>query len=426
MKSSVIRFLLVAVVMIAVSATAIDSGFQDYSSGYYTRGLDTALYLDQPSGIIDPFYVPAREWSVVPRLTLTVTWDDNLFLDSEDPQRAEIIDVIPGVLLIYGRPEKSYLYLDAGTILTLHDSTGNLEDRANYMLTLGSVYRTAKSTINLNGGYRRSENADTVIGERIVETDYIAEAGIEHQLTAKSSGGLLAGAEYSSYEDPELFDHQRHDVEARLYYKATEASDIFARASVGADDVDAPADQGDAEYVELGAGFRGKQSAKLTITGDVGYQWRTMKQDGREDVEHWTSTLGANYNPFGFTTLYGNIDTTVTPAINSLGQTTIDQRYTAGISRRLFVERLRGNASVFYGTYDYEGVPVDADSTNLDRSDDYFGYNLGLDYFTVHNLSLGLTFSYFENEGNQSGSAEERNRTAYDSGRWVLRASWNY
>jgi len=370
--------------------------------------------------------VPAKDWSIVPRLTLTATWDDNLYLSSDDPESAELIEVVPGALLMYGQTQNNYLFLDAGLIFSAYDSTSQLENRVNYMFTLGTVYRTGKSILSADAGYRRSENADTVIGERIVKSDYVLDAGIEHELTAKSSGQLLAGVEFNNYEQGELSDYDRESLSARLYHQLTEASDIYGEIGAGRDEVDAEGDLGDADFIDAAIGFRGRQSGKLTLTGSVGYEWRSLEEAGRDDVDHWTSSLGFNSNPFGFTTIYGNVDTELTPAINSLGQTTIDQRYTLGLTRRLFTDRLRGNASAFIGTIDYEGVPVESSSANFNRSDDYVGYNLGVDYFTVHNLSLGLTFSYFENDGNQRANAEERERTAYDSGRWVLRASWNY
>jgi hypothetical protein len=418
--------LLLVVVLLANSVFGIDSGFQDYSSGYYTRGLDTATYLEQPGGIINPFYVPAKDWSIVPRLTLTATWDDNLYLSSDDPESAGLIEVIPGALLMFGLAQHNYLFIDAGIIYSAYDSTDQLANRANYMLTLGAVYRTGKSVLSANAGYRRSENADTVIGERIVKSDYVFDAGIEHELTAKSSGQLSAGIELNNYERGGLSDYTREYVSTRLYHRVTEVSDIYGEVGVGRDDVDAEGDRGDVDFVDATIGFRGRQSAKLAVNGNLGYQWRSPKESGRDDVNHWISSLGFQGNPFGFTTIYGNIDTRLTPAINSLGQTIIDQRYTLGLNRRLFTNRLRGNASAFIGTIDYEGVPVDVSAKNLNRSDDYMGYNLGLDYFTVHNLSFGLSYSYFENKGNQRATAGERERTAYDSSRWVLRASWNY
>lgn len=419
-------FLAGAMLITRTVAFAVDSGFQDYSSGYYTKGLDTAANFDSGSEVYDPYYVPARDWAIVPRLTITVTWDDNLLLTNDDPQRAELIDIIPGVLAIYGRPENNYLYLDAGTIFHAYDSSDQLSDQSNYMLTLGGVYRTGKSTINGGAGFRRTETADTVIGQRIVKSDYVLNAGFNHEFSEKTSAGVDLGAEFNNYDDDDLNDYQQQDVSLRLARKVTEASDVYGRLGFGNDDVDAEGDAGDASYMQADVGFSGKQSAKVTLSGALGYQWRTMADDAAEDVEHWTSSLGVNANPFGFTIFFANVDVSVTPAINSLGQTTIDQRYTLGVNRRLFTDRLRGNASGFWGVYDYEGVPLGDSTANLNRSDDYLGYNLGLDYYTIHNLSIGLTFSYFENQGNQNVSEQDRERTAYDSGRWVLRASWNY
>jgi len=313
-------FLSVVFLCLALSvAFAVDSGFQDYSSGFYTKGLDTAVNFDSGSETYDPYYLPAADWSIAPRLTLTVTWDDNLFLSNENPESAELIDLIPGVMAIYGRPDHNYLYLDAGTIYHVYDSSGNLEDQSDYLVTLGSVYKTGKSTLDGGIGFRRSETADTVIGQRILKDDYSFNLSLGHQLSEKNSGLVGYSASFSSYNDEELNDNQNQQILLRLARKVSDASDVYGQFDAGRDDVDAEGDLGDAEYYGLAIGFTGKQSAKLTLSGDIGYQWRKIIEDDTETVEDVTSSLGINYNPFGFTVIYANFDSTISPAINSLG-----------------------------------------------------------------------------------------------------------
>jgi hypothetical protein len=100
------------------------------------------------------------------------------------------------------------------------------------------------------------------------------------------------------------------------------------------------------------------------------------------------------------------------------------------VSRRLFIERLRGNASVTYGRTAYSTGRTESgleDSTVYDgRSDNYWGFSLGADWWTRERFSLGLAYSYMNRDGSQNGSSAEQEATSYEYGRWTLRASWNY
>lgn len=404
-----------------------DSGFADYSSGFYTRGLETGTYLDQGSGIINPFYMPVQNWAVVPRVSVTVTHDNNIFLSADDPEESTTVAVIPGLLMLYGRPDHNHLYLDGSIKFKPYDSSGNLEGLNDRLLTLGAARITPRSSMTASAGYRYTESADTLVGQRIVKEDFIVEAGAEQKLTGKSSGGLSASSEWNDYEDPELIDYQRLAADLRLYHQSTPNSDLFLAFGVGQDDSDADDELGDFEFFNVSLGFRGRQTPKVTIDGSVGYEWRERTDKSDDDtVEDWIASLGLNYKPTGYLMLYANADSKIRPAVNSLGQSTIDQRYTLGMTRRIFSERLRGNASAFIGHVEYAGTaPVDL-QRNQGREDDYWGYNLGLDYYAADQLSIGIAYSYFDNEGLKQASEEERQSATYDAGQWVLRLSWNY
>lgn len=404
-----------------------------YTSGFYTRGTDVAYYMDQGGETIDPFYVPVQNWSLLPRITLTASHDDNIFLNSRNEESATTIDLVPGLLLIYGRPDNNHLYTDASMIIPVYDSSDELDQNPSYLLTLGGVYKTGKSQIDGRLGYRRAENADTLVGARIVKEDYIGAVGLEHRVSTKSSVGFDGTVEWHEYDEDSYVDYQRTYGAGRIYHRMTGKSDGFIQLGVGADDLDAPGNQGDADFYDVSLGLRGKQSPKTSISGRVGYMWRTFKDDTNDDVDHWIASLGAETTPFGLTTFTADITADIRPAVNSLGSSAVDQRFMLGANRRLFSERLRGNGSIYYGYVDYYGpngrpadFEVDSDLVYDGRSDEYWGFSLGLDWWTRKNFSVGLTYSYVENMGSRDGTAEEQDLTSYESGRWVLRMSWNY
>ena len=429
----------IAVPLLALGATVLRAppaaAQQDiYAEGFFTHGVRAGYYLDTNDPIYDPVYVPLQRWSLVPRVTLTATREDNLYMDSRKKEDATVIRLVPGATLIWGRPEGNNLYLDTGVVFLLDDSSDRLDDKPSFMLTLGGVYQTMKSQVSARGGYRRLEDADMQVGARIVKEDYTANAGVDHRLSAKTTAGVIGGVELHRFDSETYVDYDRFYGGVRLYKELTAMSDLFVQGGLGRDDVDSGAGgYGDADFYDAAIGIRGKPTPKTSATGRVGYQWRTFDSADLEDIEHWTASIGAETNPRGFTTFSTELLADLRPAIGSAGSTSIDQRWAGSVSRRLFVERLRGRASVFVGRVDYrspakEPQPQEPVSGLIydRRRDEYWGYSLGLDWWVRQNFSLGLSYAYVENNAAQDADEQVREESSYDSGVWSLRLSWNY
>ena len=431
-RSAVIPIALL-LVLTALTPRTARATTDAYTAGFYTRGAYTGYYLDSGDPIYDPIYVPMNRWSLVPRVTLTASREDNLFMSSER-QSATVIYLIPGATLIWGRPEANHLFADAGAIIPLEDSSGQLEEEPSLLLSLGGVYQTGKSQVGAQAAYRRLENVDTLVGARIVKQDYIANVVVDHHTSAKSTVGALGSFERHDFEAAEFVDYDRIYGAARLYHELTPLSQVFVQGGIGRDDLDSgPGGYGDADFYDISLGLRGKLSPKSSASGRVGYQWRTHDDDALEDVEHWIASLYAETNPFGFTTFSTELFADIRPAIHSVGSSAIDQRWTGSVSRRLFVDRLRGQGSVYVGRIDYRSPRDEPRLQEPDyslvydrRRDEYWGFTLGLDWWIRRNFSCGLAYAYIENEAARDADEEVRRAGSYDSGRWTLRLSWNY
>lgn len=179
-----------ALMMPAMGLAASDS----YDAGFYTRGIEAATYMDQGGAILDPFYFPVKDVSVLPRVTLAVNHEDNIFLSPDDPQAGTSVWLTPGLLVLWGRPVDNHVYVDYGASLPIYESEDDLDDKPSHLLRLGTVYRTGKSQLNGQVGYRRLEEADITLGERIVKQDLFGDLSVEYRISGKSSAGVLGGA----------------------------------------------------------------------------------------------------------------------------------------------------------------------------------------------------------------------------------------
>ncbi len=415
-----------------VRATA---GTDDYSSGFYSRGVGAAAYVDREDAAQAPFYLHLRSrWRLLPRITVSAAYEDNATLSSAQAKHATTVYAVPGLLLVYGQPGRTHLYTDAGMIIPLYRSSMIVDDKPSYLLVVGGMARTGMSIIHVRAGYRRLESLDTIIGIRMVKQDTIGEASVEYRFSTKSSAGVIGRAEYHDFEDPRYFDYWRYYGNGRLYHRMTLKSDVFLQIGVGHDDLQGVSGRsGDADFHDVSLGWRGRQSRKSRISGRIGYRWRRPVDDDLGDVNHIIAAVDAETTPFGLTTFSGELLTDIRPSITEAGFATVDQRATVGVSRRLVSERLRGQASLFYGITEYygaEGRPLGitelSSSAYGGRKNEYWGYGLGMDWWLWQRFSCGLSYTYFENRSHRIGSGEAPADTSYSSGRWGLRASWNY
>jgi len=409
-------------------------GQDEYTSGFYTRGPEAVEQLGREDASAGPFYIQFGDRLVLlPRITLSASYEDNANLSGANPEEAATMYTIPGLLLMYGAPDRNHLYVDTGLIIPVYSDSDRLDEEVSYLATLGGVSRMGKTSMQGRLGYRRMENVDTLVGARMVRKDYTGDLGLEHRLSRKTSLGLSGSASFFDFDDPRYISYWRYYGAGRGFYRITPKSDAYLQLGAGIDDLQEDVNAGgDAEFYDVSIGLRGKQSPKTTIGGRVGYRWRQTRDDAFEDVNHYIASLNAETSPFGLTTFTALWNADINPSVGDAGFATVDQRVTLSASRRLMTERMRGRAAVFAGMVDYfgqEGRPVDPlDDTPVydGREDDYWGYSLGLDAWLQYNLSIGLQYSYFENRGARGGTEEEQQDSSYDSGRWGLRLSWNY
>lgn len=403
-----------------------------FAAGFFTRGVDVAYYLDQGSPTLDPFYVPVQTGALLPRVSLAVLHEDNVFLEPGDGTAATSISLAPGLLAIWGRAAGNHVYADYGMNIPLYSSEEEISDDPSHLLRLGLVYRTAKSQVNIEGGARHLEDLDYAVGARVVKGDYFGDLNLEHRISAKSSLGAVGRLERHEFEAESYVDYDRQYGAGRVYHRLTPKSEGFLQLGLGRDEpLHARHADSAADFYDLSLGLRGKQSPKLSSSGRVGYMWRQYDSSTRPDLEHWIASLEVKSTPVGLTTFELELYADVRPAADQTGVDTIDQGLVVSAQRRLFIERLRGNASLTLGQITYHGQSLPPPSDGLPpiydgREDTYWGFTVGADWWTRQRFSLGLAYSYMERNESRDGAPSQQQASSYEYARWVLRASWNY
>ncbi|HKL20764.1 MAG TPA: hypothetical protein VJ904_03095, partial [Tichowtungia sp.] len=341
-----------------------------YTAGFYTRGSDEVTYVDQ-GGVIDPFWIPVGDLVLIPRVTLEVSGDDNYFLNSTNETDTTQVRLMPGALLMYGRPEHNHLYLDTGADIPIDDSVNG---KTSLFAKLGGVYQTGKSKINGSAGYRQMDEGNQLVGRRLRSENLLLNAGAEYRLSMKTSLGAQGYASFNRYDDSDYTDYHRYYGAGRIHYQLTCKTDLYIQAGGGVDrrDRDQMTNTSDADFQDISIGMRGKPSPKTSVNGSIGFRFRQHDDPAMDDVNTWIANFGASVTPFGLSVFGLELSADGYPDVTGNAGTLMNKRAMFSVNRRLFTERLRGHAAMQFGV-------LESYTTGSPDESDYWGYTVGLD-----------------------------------------------
>jgi hypothetical protein len=369
-----------------------------------------------------------------PYAQATMVRDDNVLLNSRN-QKSDVYTIFtPGAMLVYGSPRGNYCYLDYSADFSTLDE-GDSDAFDGQSMTAGLRQQGARTQVGLSHQYREVRDVDTEIGARLKRKTNTIRADIDTRVLAKTSVGVLGSYSVSRFEDDLYSDNREYSGGGRVSWQMRPKVAVFGQASHGWVDVDQSRDAfGSAQYDEASVGVSGKPRPTMGAMGSVGVQHRYFEDDSIEDVTRNTFNLTLTGSPlerFGMTL---GLSAGLHPAVNAPGYTVYDTRIEPGISRHLFSERVVGSLSGQWGRSQYLGSSGASEDEGTDsrvydgREDNYWGIGANVDWWIGHYWSVGVGYSYMEN----NSSADDRpvdeqsaDPSSYDVGRWMIRASFN-
>jgi hypothetical protein len=167
----------------------------------WVLGLLTALLL----GLTPSLARAQSGWYVTPSLTVSESFDDNIFLSSTDRQSDFITRVTPGLRLAYQSVPLSFVasYLPTLEKFVEHPELDNFGNTQSGLVLFNYVSPSEGWTLSLTGAFTRSTNPNDVdpaidVEGRIVTTSITAAASGSYRLTQDLS--ILGRAGYSRTE----------------------------------------------------------------------------------------------------------------------------------------------------------------------------------------------------------------------------------
>lgn len=374
---------------------------------------------------------PVGPFRVRPRVEVTAIYDSNVYLDEGETTDDSYVTISPGVMLIYGNEHHNYAYADYAFSVPTFFSEKD-EDIESYTLTLFGHYEKGKTGSTVWYRLRDVREADTVVGSRVTKEQHVMGGSVERWVSSKTSVSGSGRYEDHAYDEPTYTDYEQVEGSVRVKWQALPKTAFFGQAAFGEVDVeDDERSYGDAQYTELSVGVRGRLRPKVGTVARVGWQVREFDERALDDVERWTASVKVDARVLAHLRAKLGVWSSLRPAVNAAGFTTVETRIEPALSRRIGSDRLIGTVAGFLGFVEYRGSPdpVGPSSTSSaavydGREDEYWGWSALLDWWMYEHVSLGAGFSYIENDSDADAAAADRG-TSYDGSRAWMRLAIN-
>lgn len=372
----------------------------------------------------------AGNFSLQPYAEARVVYEDNLFLNSVDKQEETYTVFSPGVTLVYGTPRGNNLYVDYSADFSSLQEFDN-ETFDGQSLRVGGTFRNARSRLAVAHEYRNVRDVDVETSMRLQRESHATSIAYDNRISSKTTAGLSVSHNLHTFSESGYSGYREYSVGANAGWQAFPRAVLTAQARHGWVDVDDQRDAvGSAQYDELTFGLTGRPRPRLETGGQVGVQHRYFEDSGQDDITRWVGSFHVAAEPFGRTRVWLKGSASMRPAIQEDGYTVVDTRIEPGLSRCLFNERLVGGISFFRGRTRYigGGDPDGEDRVYNGRQDDYWGFGANLDWWIGRYWSVGIAYSYTENDSDADDAVipgETGDDVSYEAGRWMIHAAFN-
>lgn len=360
----------------------------------------------------EPLGIRTGAFLVYPSVSLTGTYDDNVFATSDDEEDDFITTLRPEV-----RAESQWsrhqltatAFGEFGFFADENDS--NYEDFGAGIGGRLDVTRESRTTGNLSFA-RLNEGRDSPdeggVDEVTQYWQYNARLSHRHSFVRFFVQPTLTASRTSFESAGDLSnaqrDRNRYGGGLRVGFNVSPSINVFAE---GNGDVVEYDDSGAVDRDSTGFNVRGGAEIDITrlIVGEfsIGYDRREYDDDALDDAQGLAATVGLTWTPTQLTTVLVN-------ATSGVDETTVvfDGEQASGNLRSALALGVRHelrrniilNGDVNYIRDDFEGTA---------RTDDTFGVGAGVSYLINRNLSVNASYTFTTRDSDDDTAEYDRN-----------------
>ena len=375
-----------------------------------------------------------RRFQYAFRLNTGFTYDDNIFLNGNGTaggrglSRSDVYFFIePSVSLGYGdflTRATNYVELDY-TLDALLFTRNTSQDTVQHFVNLQGAYHFAQVTFTLSQGVQILDSTDLGAGgsggllgsantpatsagqvnldasQRTRLNIFTTRVDANYAFSDKTSVDL--DGYFSAYDYASLTSSDTISGDAYFNYSPTGKITLGLGVTGGYVIQDAPAP--DEYFQQLNLRLSYAATTKLSAAGSVGLEVREISGGGGTEVNP-IFNLTVTYAPRDSTSLSFTASRNIDTSAVLTGENFDTTGFTFTVSQRFF-QRATASLSLGYTNSDYVTT---GRGVGLDRTDDYYFVQPGIDYTIRDNLSVGLFYSHRQNASSLSGNSFNDNQ----------------
>jgi len=354
--------------------------------------------------------VKTESFKVVPSISLTETWDDNIFA-SNNIVVDDTITTLDASVKANSNWALHRLNLDAGVSADYY-ADYDTQDVVDWWAGADGRFDLSPRSHALGGVRFTQDHEDRSATEfPVISTDPTtyttsrAHLGFAHQLDAFTIrlGGVYELLDFDQGSTPtfdvDQRDRKQYSVGARFSYQLNPRNEMFFQASTDTREYDENTVGRDSDGYRLGLGLRYKQGADLEAEGFLGQMSQDYDTVTYSDVSDLYYGASLKWKASAQTRVTAAIDrsiseTTLTGASSYLDTVVIGRvEYDA-------TSRVTLNGRLSYANSDYQGVTLDLDEYEV---------GVGARYYFDNNIYLSGGYNYITRNANAPIYEYDRN-----------------
>ncbi len=364
---------------------------------------------------------PAPKWKVIPHFDVSVMWDDNIFIQSENEIEDFLFTFSPGLTVGYideeSRLERFYDrqvrasralqyegnfflldYTPSFVVFLDNDGENSFDQDARFE----ARWQLQKLSLSAQAAFLSKNETNTELGARLRHTGMSAGLSARYEFTERTSAELGAFFQDDDYQDAS--GNTEYRGEGYLNYALSPLVEFGVGVVFGLVDVENGPKQ---TFERILARGSYELTEKVEVRAQAGVEFRQFDDEGGDQTNP-IFEIELNYYPAELTRLGLNVHRRVIPSISEPSES-VDTTGVALTFARTLRTGLRFLAEAGYESSDYSGSSVGSA-----RSDDYFYGRAGLIYNFAAWGSAGVGYEYRNNDSTRSASGFTNNRITFD------------
>lgn len=328
-----------------------------------------------PSILITPEGFRVEGFRVMPNVSLTESWNNNIY-GTPANEESDTITTASASVKVNSDWASHRLNFDAGASADFYRKN-DTEDVANWWLGTDGRYDLSTRSHAL-GGLRVSQNhedrssPDSAAGA-LDPTTYItsrAHIGFAHQLAPFTIrvGGVVENLDFGDGSSPgfdvDWRDRNQFSIGTRFSYQLNPQNEIFFQAATDARDYDNEPVGRNSDGYRLGLGIRTSQGPGFEAEGFLGHMSQDYDNIALKDVSGLYYGASLKWKPVSHTRINASVDRAINETTYSVAGLDASSHLDTTVSGRIEHDlnpKLTLNLSLAYGKLEYQGVTLDLD-----------------------------------------------------------------